>query len=270
MKKNYLKLLPLFLTFPMLMANAPAPDIRPEGYKDFSISYANKKEYDGEEFYYYSFNFVNKGSGYIETINIANNKDYSDANYLSLYIRNFFSDSLFLDTLLPPNFEGEVKGGSKRSVDDIGKIKATVYAYDNFANEVTVNGTKQVKYKSMYDGNYVYTIDLSFDGRDRERYDYGAVVKLAYEEKEYYVSVSSFREFSFETTESLDLSKLVINEIIPTRSETYGYGTGRVIAIIVIVVLVGFALLVSMGIFSAIFFPIMRRRRRARRNAAKK
>lgn len=117
-------------------------------------------------------------------------------------------------------------------------------------------------------GGYVentYRVDVTLSYGNTDKYNYGLILKLIYDSKEYFIKVSSFDGFRFETYEPFDVNKLTnIEKVVVTRSVKYGYGVMNTLTVIAIVLVVGFFLLVSGGIFCAIFFPIMKRRKRAR------
>ena len=138
-----------------------------------------------------------------------------------------------------------------------------------FDKDVAINGTKKIallRSSGEYEyREYTYRIDLDLETNGSD-YNYGAVLKLLYEGSTYYVKVDERNDFYFTAYEELDLEKLTLQDVTVIKSKPYySEAFNTTLGIVALVIIVGFFLLLSFGIFAAIFFPAMARRRRRRR-----
>ena len=266
--KNYKKLLIVLPMLPMLMANAPAPKAYPKSYTDFEMSIV-KEEVNAENssLYDYTFHFKNTGVGYISSF-YASSEECSNFGF---YFGGLGFSPVFYDCVLVPGQEYESVRTAEEKVKDFSKIKCTAEAFFDFDDDVTYEGDLSVK-KAQY-GKNGYQVNVSINGGDTQKYNYGLILKVEYDSKDYYLEVDEFDDFCFDTTNDFDASKLSKVEVVKvTRSVTYGYrGGGNVIGgiiggyllTIVIILLVAFILL-AVIIFCAVFFSIMARRKKER------
>ena len=263
MKKNYLKLLPLILVFPGLMANAPAPQVFNKDYKDYQLSFV-KHEQNGDD-HLYTYHLKNAGKGYIDYVKLE--YETRDSFYCLSY---YFNGGLFNDIVAEPGFNQDIVMSSYQDIPNVKQLKAECKGYQTLDEKVNITGTKAISYNSSYNDVYYYKIDLNFEYSDTN-WNYGAVLKLEYDEDIYYVKINEQRNFQIEASQKLDLSKLSVLDVSVIKSRPYMYGILDGFAIVAIVFFVCFFLLVGGGIFAAIFIPKMvRRKRRNRAKAAHK
>ncbi len=275
MKNRSLKLLPLIIVLPTLMGNAPAPQVFTQTYKDYQLTYLNVEQ-DGE-YYLYHYNLKNIGNGYISSLYIKEeSKDdyfvgslFSGGNYR---VYPFFGDGLF-----QPGFDDEIVFRSLKEANNINKVSVDCVGYNTFDPDVTISGTQQLSLYRKEDQSInlrcYYKLDVSLEYQNDSDWNYGVVANINYDGNTYYIKIDARGGFIVETSQELDLTKLTINDLTVIKSHSYGYGcrgNAQKIMIIFLVIVFIFALMISFGIFAAIFFPAMARRRRRRRQAAKK
>ena len=265
MKNNFKKLVLLLPVLPMLMANAPAPTPRPSKYEDYTISVSDVQKHTEDVIYYrYTYDIKNTGEGYIRdiSVNFTSNND----TYHNDYLQNESFDAVFYDSLIIPHQEITALGRyrlSEPSVDNYKKISYSAYAYSNFADDVTVTGDYELT-KLSY--NNAYKVNISLEGTKKNDCYYGVIFKITYDEQVRYVHSDEMQGFDIKVTNDFDYTKLTNIEVFKvTKTDAYHSHMGEVLTGIAIVFIVCFFLMISMGIFSAIFFPIMRKKRRARR-----
>ena len=266
MKNNLKKLVILLPVLPMLMANAPAPTPRPSEYEDYTISVSDVQKHSEDVIYYrYSYDVKNTGEGYISDISV--NFTSNDGTYHNDYLQNESFDAVFYDSLIIPHQEITALGRyrlSEPSVDNYKKISYSAYAYSNFADDVTITGNYALE-KASY-GSNTYKVNISLEGTKKNDFYYGVIFKITYDGKERYVHSDEMQGFDIKVTNDFDYTKLTNIEVVKvTKTDAYHSHVGEVLTGIAIVFFVCFILMISMGIFSAIFFPIMKKKRRARR-----
>ena len=268
MKKHSRKLLILLPFLPLLMANSPAP--QRETYRDLEATYLSVETLHGYNFYH--FNIKNVGTGYVNYLNL-DNKPGDKSFYASLDSNEIVSP--FDNVIIEPGFDKEVIVVTKNEIPESKEVQASAYDFYVAAEDITFDGSKEVTYSpkdSYLGGNvYTYSIDVQCDGTLSENYDYCAAIKLTYDGASCFVRSSSVEKLYFTTSESLDLNKLTIDEITMLRSKDayqyrdyYGIGCKDFLNAFLLFLLV-FFLFLGFGIFSAIFFPAMARRRRRNR-----
>ena len=264
MKKNYTKYFLFLPILPLLMANAPAPQVFEKEYKDYSLTFASEERIETNK-YAYHYNLKNTGTGYISYLYL-----YKESNneYFSAVLDNTINGIIFNNSLYEPGFDQAVTFVSNKKVSDINKIKIKCEGYNMFDNDVTITGTKKIallRSSGEYEyREYEYRIDMSFESTNSE-YNYGAVLKLLYEEKTYYVKVDERNSFYLTAFEELDLAKLTLQDVTVIKSKGYYSDTTNFFTLVAAIFVVGFFMLISFGIFAAIFFPAMARRIRRRR-----
>ena len=198
---------------PMLMANASAPKAYPQSYTDFEASIVNE-----ENLYDYTFHFKNTGVGYISSF-YASSDEYSNFGF---YFGGYGFCPISSNGVLIPGQEWESVRTLEEKVNDYSKVHYTAEAYFDFADDVEVLGDLSIS-ESNY-GKNGYEVNAELSGGDRNHYNYGLILKLTYDDNEYYVEVDEFEDFRFDTSDDFEKSKLTNIEVVEvTRSVTYGY-----------------------------------------------
>ena len=258
MKKNYQRLIPLLLVLPALMGNSPRPQVFDHSYKDYKISYVNEEQV-GER-YHYTYHFKNTGNGYVSRIELS--RTLGQYTSMSYSPSNQFYP--FLYSVLPPDYEADITFDHYEKVNNPSKLSKLCEAYATFDNEVEIWSTREVTFvRSDYDTFY-YKIDISLDNKDKEYY-YGAILKLNYDGTTYYVKIDETYDYSINSKAELDLSKLVVEDITVIKSRGAYYGCVDAFQKVLTLLLICFFVMISMGIFAAIFIPAMVRRKRRKR-----
>ena len=268
MKKHTRNLL-IFIPFlPLLMANSPAP--RRDSYKDFEVSYLSVETLHGYNFYH--FNLKNVGESYAYYVSF-DNKPGDKSFYATLESNEICPP--FDYVLVEPGFNKEVVLASKNEIAESKEVVATAYDYYVVVENLPFSGSMDVSY-SLADSypannNYVYKVNANYFGTIDTDYGYVAAIKLTYDGETCVVRSDSISHLYFSTNEQLDLEKLTVDSVTMLRTPEaheyggyyYGYGCRNFLNTMLIFFLV-FFLLLGFGIFSAIFFPAMARRRRQR------
>ena len=249
------------------MANSPAPER--EEYYNIEVNYVSVESLHGYNFYH--FNIKNTGEGYVDYISVSNKQGESNfyANTESNEIVHPFDSALF-----NPGFDKEVIMVTKYNIPESKEVSAWAYNYYVPAENVTYSGSKHVAFStsssSASDNYYVYNIQAFYSGVTSGNYAYYAVALFTYKGESVCVKLNSIDTLGFSTNEQLDLEQLELNDIIMLRSnDSYGgynyndFNLGDAFQTLLIFLLV-FGLILGFGIFSAIFFPAMARRKRRR------
>ena len=251
---------------PLLMANAPAPNVRVTEYHDFTQSFVLKSEaIDPDDFHKfdYTFTVTNTGQGYIL-------HSYIDGPDFQLY--DFDEDGVdcFGRRLIAPNQEvTKVYYGSANV--DFNEVQYTMEcrAYQEFIDNPFLSQNVEVR-EDQIDDRFIYTVifDSNFKVQSSD-YEYGIITEVTYKGETFYVhnEVNKDNEFEFAyTKDKLELDKLSIKPIKMTRGPKYKSHAGQVIMgiIIAILVIAGITVLgIGAGIFLIIFFSIRKSRRDA-------
>ena len=261
MKKNYKRLIPLLFALPALMANAPVPQVFDKDYKDYELTYVSHVQ-NGDK-YDYTYHLKNTGDGYINYVHL----EYETRS--EYYILSYYTESehsvVFKDTVFEPGFDQDIVMTAYKEIPDVKKLKKEVKGYAQFDESIVISGTKEVTKDKSYSGNY-YKVDLYLEYSDTN-WNYGAILKVNYDENIYYVKVDARDGYHIEANEEIDLTKLTILDVTAIKSRPYMYGVLDGFAIVAIVFIVCFFILIGGGIFAAIFIPTMVRRKRRRRAA---
>ena len=264
MKKHTRNLLFIIPLLPLVMANSPAP--QREEYKDIEITYKSVESLHGYNFYH--FNLKNIGEGYIDYVDIHNKPDESPfyANTESNEISHPFN-SVFIE----PGFDKEIIVVSKNTIPESKEVVASSYTYYVQEENISFQGSKHVAYSvsssSVADNYFAYNIQAFYSGATDSRYDYRGAAYFTYKGEHVCVKLNSIDTLSFVTNEKLDLDQLVLDDLVVLRSSfAYNnyyddYDVGNAISTLLVFLLIFFIIL-GFGIFSAIFFPAMARRRR--------
>ena len=267
MKKHTRNLLIIIPLLPLLMANSPAP--RRESYKDFEVTYLSVETLHNYNFYH--LNIKNVGEGYVTTYLSLTNKVGEKSFYADVERNEIVAP--FENVLIEPGFDKEVIVATKNEIPESKEVEATAYQYSVVAEDITFSGSKEVQYSLMSSNPstnyYVYKVDAQYDGTLLESYNYTAAIKITYNGVSCVVESDEIEQLSFRTNESLDLTKLTVDEVIMIRSydkyeyRDYYYGNGckNFLNTVLLFLLIS-SIILGFGIFSAIFFPAMARRRR--------
>ena len=263
MKKHTRNLLIIIPLLPLLMANSPAP--QREEYKDVEAVYQSVESLHGYNFYH--FKLINFGEGYVDYIDL-NNKPNDTYFYASLQSNEICPpfDSVFIE----PGFEKEVIIVSKDDIPESKEVKATAYYYYVKVEDMTFGGSKHVAYSvnsSTVSSNYfVYNIQAYYTGATDSSYNYCAAAYFKYKGEDVCVRLGSIDNLSFTTNKKLDLNELVLEDIAVLRSNVkYNYYDGIYLGDAIqtlLIFLLIFVLVLGFGIFSAIFFPALARKKR--------
>ena len=266
MKNRRRYLLIIMPLLPLLMANSPAP--KRNYYQDLEITYLSTETLHTYNFYH--FNVKNTGSGYVNYLSLSN-KNPGKGFYAS--IENNEICPPFANVVIEPGFDKELVFATKYEIPESKEVTAEVYDYYVAAENITFISNKEVTYSvadsyPLYD-EYIYTIDAQYDGELSDDYSYDAVIKLTYDGVSCSVCSGSIDKLYIRSNESLDLTKLTVDEITMVRnpqkySENYYFVGCRDVANAFGIFLLVFFLLMGFGVFAAIFFPAMARRRRRR------
>ena len=279
MKNRYLKLLPLIIALPTLMGNAPVPQVFTNTYKDYQLTYLNVEQ--SGDYYYYHYNLKNTGSGYISHLSLS--KEYEEYYFFATIstinqgghygVYPFFDKGLY-----QPGFDDEIMMLSTRLITDIDKVSVSCEGYSVIDSDVYIAGTRNLSLRNhRNEGDhsvYFYELDIKlvYDDPNRD-WNFGVVADLTYDGNNYYIKIDERGDYIIESSQELDLSKLTINNLTVIKSHSYDYGCRggmEKLATILLIIVILFFVMISVGIFSAIFFPAMARRRRRRREVAKK
>ena len=268
MKQRARKLLAILPLLPLLMANSPAP--RQEEYKDLEVTYVREESLYSYNFYH--FNIKNTGVGYVDNLYLYN-KNGSD--YFSAYVEDGEILPPFNNILIEPGFDKEIVVATKNTIPESKEVQTECYSYYIDAEGVTFDGEKTVSYVSdasnVSSNHHVYKIRAFYDGDLTGNYNYRAVLKFVYDGASGCIVLEDIENLLFSTNEQIDLTKLTVTDVVMVRdTERHNYYNGIGINLEnalrgFLIFLLVFGLLLSFGIFAAIFFPAMARRKRRNR-----
>ena len=258
MKKSFIRALPLLLMVPNLMAASSISTVNSEKYTDYALTYQRVDIVDDD--YYYYFDLNNTGDGYIEYLSFTESF-YSDYVYASEYY------APFNNAVFGPGVHKNISFRSSTKIDNVDSPKSKSWGYANFATEIQVGGSKEVTFVNKGLNYYLYNIDMSLNGEKEKNKIYGVILEAEYNGSKYYIRINDAELYNFSTEEEIDLTKLVVNDIKVIKSVEHDsdYYIGLIIDIVTIVV---FLVLIPFGIFAAIFFPAMARKRRRKKAKA--
>ena len=267
MKTHTRKLLIILPLLPLLMANSPAP--KRETYTDLEITYV--KEESLHNYNFYTLNVKNVGEGFVYYLNVSNKQ--KDTSFYATMESNEICPP-FVDVMINPGFDKDLVLATKNVIPESKELIGEAYDYYVAAEDSTFTGSREIVYSAggSYSANnsYLYNVDVQYDGAFSPNYNYCVAIFLTYDGASCCVRSDNTERISFRTNEKLDLSKLTVGEIKMLRSDyeynyNYGYynpsGCRNALNALLIFMLV-FFLVLGFGIFSAIFFPAMGRRRR--------
>ena len=266
MKQHTRKLLILLPFLPLLMANSPAP--QREMYTDLKATYLSVESLHG--YYFYHFNVKNVGDGYAYRLNIES-RTGEKSFYCSIESNEIVPP--FENVIIEPGFDKELIMVTKTEIPESKEVIASSYDYYVAVEGIAFNGSKEVGYSfsNSYPSNnvYVYEIDAYYDDTLSQDYDYDIAIKLTYDGETFVTRSDNVEKCIFTTSETLDLTKLTVNDITLLRSSSkygyrdyyYGIGCKDFLNTFLLFILIFFIFL-GFGIFALIFFPAMARRRR--------
>ena len=276
MKHKHTKLLSILPLLPLLMGAAATNEDISDEYRDFELSYISEDSL--YQYNFYKFHLKNTGECYLDCLYIGSNSSESS---FSAYIEGDEICPPFYNGLIEPGFDKDVVFTTKNKMPESHDVTGKAPSYLVVATGVSCNVIKDLSFSleksDKSSSYYVYDIDVKCSGLTDD-YNYSAAIKITYDGEPYCLQGNIYAEggVSIVSSSELDLKKLTLNEIVPLRSAHENYyerfgidfsGAFRVFGILLLI----FFLLLSFGIFSAIFFPAMaRRRRRNRMNAANK
>ena len=243
MKKKYL--LPLLLSVPFLMSNAPAPFPSMITYIDVETSCNYLYEQEGK--YFYQVNHFNKGGSYAD----INRNTYS-------YSR--IDSPLFEDYLLAPNkTESYIISLNEETDTEYIASRYEAMTYTTLDENATFTDVSIVK-----EGND-YILKTNINGLGDYYYD--AVLEIEYEGIDYAFSVSlnGKRNVRVSEDKNLDTSKIIIKNVKAYRSTYNTYKGGSIITAIIYIFAIALGLTLLLGITAAIVVPLAIRSKRRKR-----
>ena len=256
MKKYKKFLISLLMLSPLLMANAPVPQVNVDKYDAFTCTFKSKTEEidsDSNPYYSYKYDINNTGTGYLKSVHISYTNKKTSAYLYKL-------NDLFGDELIAPGKADVISFGT--TFEDDYSLEPFTYsgnAYQCFVTDAFTSERKEIRVESHY-GSYNYYV--SFDSNVRvsnSDYDYGIIISITYKGTTYVThhELKGNNEFFLcNSSEELDLSQLTINEMIMTYSDAYKSPIGVVFTVLVVILAIGGAFLAGGVIFVCIFFPI--------------
>ena len=257
---------------PMLMANAPAPEVRAQSYNDFEARIVKEEvSADDPSLYDYTFFFKNTGVGYISNFYI---EEETDSSSFGDFFGGYGFDSIFPDAVIVPNGELESVRTSHVKIKDTSTFFSECHAYFDFADDVIVEGDLSVKKSDS--GKNGYQVNVTLSGGNEGKYDFGLILKLIYDNNEHYVAVDKFRNFTFDTADDFEINKLTKVEAVKvTRSTTYGYGSNNnigsafmtILFMPFVVIFCTLFLILGVTVFCVVFFSILARRKKEKKAA---
>ena len=261
MKTHTRKLLTIIPLLPLLMANSPAP--REQEYTDLEVTYLSEESLHGYNFYH--FNLKNTGTGFLNSVNFTSEKSekYFYADTYNSDIWEPFNNCYF-----EPGFDREIVVATRNTIPASKKVVASSYSRGVLAEEITYGGSMHVSYSlsrsDVSNDIYYYTIQAEKGGK-AENYYYYTAAYVTYKGINYCIDVD---DLTFTTNEKLDLEQFTLNKIVAIKNEyirrnSDSWDYAGFLQSLLLFLLIFFVLL-SFGIFSAIFFPAMARRRRRR------
>lgn len=267
MKSKKLGIITLFLLSPLVMANAPAPQVSNSPYDDFTMTFISKTSNpDGSEgVFEFHYNVTNTGAGYLKEIRAE--KDSRNEAYLTI------EDEHFGDIVLGPNQTKEVKIYTTIDFETTEGISFTGSGFSEFLENPFKDNDFTIEIDQQYTTSTYYVIKANFNfDVDESGYRFGAIIDATYKGED----ISIFNrdlysdgkiEFGYYSETPLDLEQFTINNIKIVKTEYHSpysfigdaFGVMRIIAIVFVAVFMGGGFL-----FLCIFFPIREVKKRKR------
>ena len=270
MKKNLLRILPIFLALPFLMAMYNGPRFYEHNIDDYDLTYVSHEQIGDE--YIYTCNFKNnRSTAYISSINLSGTLE--EEKYELTLCENGFS-SIFrnYNCVVPPQYEGTVRLSSTKEISDLSKLEKDgrgfslsdssvekEFIYISNIESITLESINQDK------SNPFYYYNIKFNKNVDNIYSCG-VFEINYNGETAHLLLDSSKEgYHFSTSEELDLTKLAVESITLVKTyRAFSINTerlGELTAIYVAIMVV-----IHVGVFCAIFFPVrhmLRKKRKA-------
>lgn len=215
-------LLAVLSLIPGLRATPPLPPrtVDTSLYNDFEATLVEKYADNNDRYANgtcYIVNIKNTGEGYIKDIHFKFNQGYYS-------YETELQDSISPYCVIGPNQEATFVVSANRDADSLDDFEIYAQAYTAFTDELTVTGSKTIEITSDYRDYYSYRVDMSFGHTVRDKYCYGAIVKAYAEEKEMYLILDEWYNFSFGSAKEIKGNENNEVEVVKTlKTEYIGY-----------------------------------------------
>ena len=266
MKKSRLKILPVFLSLPFLMAMYNGPHFHVSNYGSYDVTYVSHEQV--EDYYLYTVN-VKNNSGYHYIYSLQLEGTIEEEKYSKNLID--FSDT-FCGSLIGPYGEATVKMASTVEIPDVSKLSKSGDAYSIIDESIkkhyfpvdVVESISLVSSANSQSNLYNYKINFK-EGTDT---NFGCgLFKFAYDSESIFLMLENTSDgYQFYTLKELDLTKLKVEGITLIEQYRPFSPTNEGILTVSLIVL-AVALLVHGALFCAIFFFVrflIRRNRKAK------
>ncbi len=270
MKKSRLKILPVFLSLPFLMAMYNGPYFHVSNYDSYDVAYVSHEKVEDD--YIYTINIKhNSGYHYIYSLELKGTIEEEKYSVKS----DKFSDT-FCDSLIGPFGETTIKMTSKKEIPDVSKLSKSGDAYSIIDESIK---------KHYFTTDVVESISLVTNTNDESNPDYNlynykinfkegtntnfacGLFKFTYDDEPIYLMIENYSSgYHIFTYEELDLTKLKVEEITLIEQHLAFSPTNEGILTVSLIVL-AVALLIHGVLFCAIFFFVrflIRRNRKAK------
>ena len=269
MKKS-IKLLPIFLTLPFLMAMYNGPHFHVSNYDSYDVSYVSHEQV--EDYYLYTVN-VKNNSGYHYIYSLHLEGTIEEEKYSNTLID--FSDT-FCDSLIGPYGEATVKMISEKEIPDVSKLSKNGDAYSIIDESIK---------KHYFTTDVVESISLVTNTNDESNPDYNlynykinfkegtdtnfgcGLFEFSYNNEPVYLMIEHFSSgYHIFTYQELDLTKLEVKGVTLIEQYRPFSPTSEGMLKVSLIVL-AIALLIHGALFCAIFFFVrflIRRNRKAK------
>lgn len=212
-------LLAILSMIPGLRATPPLPPrtVDTSLYNDFEATLVEKYADNNDRYANgtcYIVNIKNTGEGYIKDINFK-----FDQGYYSYETE--LQDSISPYCVIGPNQEATFVVSANRDADSLDDFEIYANAYTAFTDELTVTGSKTIEITSDYRDYYSYRVDMSFGHTVRDEYCYGAIVKAYAEEKEMYLILDEWYNFSFGSAKEIKSNENNEVEVVKALKTEY-------------------------------------------------
>ena len=244
MKKNKIKMLPLFLFVPLLMANSPAPMPTTRDYEDFTVNCTLLSE--SENNYRYQLEITNNGEEYISVFYHYGIR----LNDRGIYYENI-EGKLFDSEMIIPHQTKTYVAQTYEPLNLDGEQHWSTEIYDMKDENVTF-----ANYLLIKTSNNKYSLKSDIEGEGD--YYYAGIIEVTYDGVDYAFEVDLDRGDPYVfTNEELDLTKLTINKITAYRSSynTYKGNFGGFVKALAIGI--GIIALIAFGVVSLIVLAIV-------------
>ena len=265
MKKS-IKLLPIFLTLPFLMALYNGPHFYVSNYNSYDVNYVSHEQVD--DYYVYTLNIKNN-SGYHYIYSLQLEGTIEEEKYSK--ILTDFSDT-FCGSLIGPYGEATVKMASIVEIPDVSELSKSGDAYSIVDESIkkhyfptdVVESISLVSSANSQSNLYNYKINFK-EGTDT---NFGCgLFKFTYDSEPIYLMLENTSDgYQFYTLKELDLTKLEVEGITLIEQYRPFSPTSEGILTVSLMILVA-AVIVHGVLFCAIFFFVrflIRKNRKAK------